>query len=83
MSSSDALLRRNYDCERICASLFVGTSPLVVTAIVVFLDLRRLSSSCALRTFSLSMCVGGQESITNSRFAGIFEVGVDIDPRLR
>ena len=43
-----------------------------------FLDLRKVSNSSELESFSLSMCVDASESNPNSRSSGLFEVGAGI-----
>ena len=48
---------------RLCA-------PLAVTAVVGFLDLRRVTSSPELKSFLLSVCIDAPESTTNSRSSG-------------
>ena len=48
-------------------------SPLVVTTVVEV-----LSSSSELNSFLLSMCTDAQESTTNSRASGDFEVGAGV-----
>ena len=58
---------------------FVCTSPLAVTTVVVFLDLRRVSSSSELKTFLLSMCIEASESTTNARSSGDCEVAAGVD----
>ena len=74
-----ALSRRvSRSCTNTCASSFVCTSPLAVTTVVGFLDLRRVSISSELESFLLSMCIDALESTTNSRSSGDFEVGAGV-----
>ena len=61
-----------------CASSFVCTSPLAVTTVVGFLDLRRVSISSGITFFLISMCIDASESTTNSRSSGILEVDASI-----
>ena len=54
------------------------TSPLAVSTVLGFLDLRRVSSSPELASVWLNMCIDALESITNSRSSGFFEEGAGI-----
>ena len=49
-----------------CASSFACTSPLAVTTVAGFLDLRKVSSSSELKSFLLSKCINAPESTTTS-----------------
>ena len=70
-----ALSQRDHDRERILVLPRLFALPLAVTTVVGILDLRRVSISAELKSFSLSMCVDASESTTNSRSLGDFEVG--------
>ena len=71
MTGRQACLRANAQS----ASSYGCTSPLAVTTVMVFLDLKRVSSSHELRSFPLSMCVDAPESIKNCLSCGfpVFE----------
>ena len=58
-----------YLCFLVCLHF-----PLAVNTTVVFLDLRKVSSSSELKPFLLSMCNDAAESTGNSP-SGDFEVG--------
>ena len=62
-SSNDPVTKRSRSWTYTCASTFVCTSPLAVTTVVEFLDLRKVSNSSQLNSFLQSMCIDAPESV--------------------
>ena len=72
-----ALSRVDLDRERILvAPRLYALPPLVVSTTVFYLNLRETYNSSELKCFLLIMCIDDDESTTNSRSSGLFEVPV-------
>ena len=61
----------------LCSS-FGCASPLAVATVVGFLDLRRVSSSKELKSFSLSMCIDAPSGLRILTILAFFEEGAGI-----
>ena len=77
-SSNCIVTQRSRSWTCMCASSFVCISPLARTIAVLFLDLRKVSSSSELQSFLHSVCIDALELTTKFRSSGDFEVGASI-----